>query len=152
MIQNPSINRTSPQPASMRVRVSKWLSVVGSLAVILWAFSASLRKASIASNVSGEHVDRPIDPVERVTRQQVNSLDFRDAAIALDHEFMRSLEKRNSAKINVEIPSSEDVRERRIARDEELHKEMFSLAGAEEGTIQWSRREELKRTIEDAIQ
>ena len=86
---------------------------------------------------------------ERIEQRRTNAEEFRDAAIALDREFMRSLEK---SRVRKSVPGIKEAKTQWNRHVQNVKMQLDQLKNAKEGSPEWLYRRELVESLQDAPQ
>ena len=111
--------------------------------------SFSCLATDMAASATGAATDQAFHQVEQIRERRSNADEFREAAIALDEEFMRSVRKKQEVEKR-ERPGIKESKARWQRHVKLVHKQLNELRNAEEGSLQWAYRESLKESLEDA--
>ncbi|TWU59908.1 hypothetical protein Poly51_01810 [Rubripirellula tenax] len=150
LLKDPSNRQPERKPVQPpRGRWFKAITIIGSVGVMLWSFSTVLQRSSVSTSVIATPVSAPVDPVEKVTYQQPDSHEFRDAAIELDRAFMKSLANRPRFENTQPVLAPDEFAATWETRTESIRKRINSYADVQPGTVEWDNRESLQAVLED---
>lgn len=127
----------------------KVTSVTVSVLVLCWTLSHPFRDSSLQTRTEAESISRPIDPVSQMSHRSDGSDEFREEAIMLDMEFMDTLRAKREADERRFRPGDEEVAQMWATRSEDIQAEIEQLKDAEEGSLQYERRESLGGILAD---
>lgn len=140
--------------AKQRSKSSKvWIALSFTLSALIlgWAFSLPFSQSgtSLVSSAKAEEQSETFVRSEQIVERRSSAEEFRQAAIALDEKFMKSIRKQRDAD-NYTRPGLSDSRERWQSHVKSVKKELGSLRQAKKGTVEWEYRQSLLRSLEDA--
>ena len=129
-----------------------WIALSFTLSTVIlgWAFSLPFRQPDIALLQSSEATGG-FQGLDQIRDRRSSAEEFREAAIVLDDEFMRSIRKKREAE---KRPHS-GIKEARARWDRHVasvKKQLAFVKGAEEGTVEWEHRQNLLRSLDDGPQ
>jgi hypothetical protein len=139
-------NPNDRQQSRFSSRIWIGLSFLLSTVILGWSFTLPFRQAGKTMVSSEQHAEQ-VDLTDVVRQRQTSAEEFRDAAIALDQEFMRSLAKRNQPKRD--LPGIEHTKRAWQRHQKLVETQVRQLKNAEEGTLEASYRQELINSFED---
>jgi hypothetical protein len=116
--------------------------------LLLWSFSLPFRQAgSLASSARSAAEIATRDLSHRIEQRRSQAEELREAAIAMDQEFMRSLAKRNAAKSD--LPGGQEATARWHRHRQFVLKQVEQLRDAPEGSLEAAYRRELIESLQD---
>jgi hypothetical protein len=126
------------------------LSFVLSAVILGWGFTLPFRQPGdpLVTSGGGSPTSLAQDLADRIEQRRSAAEEFRQAAIALDQEFMRAVEKKRGTKRN-KLPGIVEVRanwERRVAK---VQTQLRQLNNAPEGSLEATYRDELAESLND---
>ena len=139
--------------ANKRSKGSKvWIALSFTLSALVlgWAFSLPFRQTGtpIVSSATGDDPNQPFRRLEQIRERRSNAEEFREAAIALNEEFMRSIRKKREAEKR-DRPGIQESKEHWQRHVTLVHKQLKELDDAEEGSLAWAYRQSLEESLED---
>lgn len=133
-----------------RARRTFWigLSFLLSGSILVWSFTAPFRQATPLVSVDDrQQLDGQSTTADAADRRRTQAEEFREAAIALDREFMRTVRERRKQPDN--LPGLEKSRQAWQLRSESFRRQIAELADAKEGTLEWQYRHDLQQSLAD---
>ena len=127
------------------------LSLLLSTALLVWSFSLPFRQPGqpiVSSSPSQQAGEGQLDLSEQIQQRRTNAEEFRDAAIALDREFMRAVAERNRPKRD--LPGHQDSKAAFERHVESVKKQLRQFKDAKEGTVEWEAKQQLLASLQDA--
>ena len=126
------------------------MSFTLSALVLGWAFSLPFRHTGtpMVSSAKGEADSQAFRRMEQIRERRSNAEEFREAAIALNEEFMRSIRKKREAEKR-DRPGIQESKEHWQRHVTLVHKQLNELRDAREGTLEWAYRQSLEESLED---
>lgn len=127
----------------------KVTSVTLSVLVLCWTLSHPFRDSSLQTRSEIQSGSKSIDPVSQMSHRSDDSQEYRDEAIAMDMEFMDEIRAKRETDARRYRPGDQEVKQTWAKRAEDIETEMELLKDAQEGSIQYERRESLGGILAD---
>lgn len=123
-----------------------WITLSFTLSALIlgWAFSLPFRQSTAPVDRSNRNFPLP----EEIRARRNAAAEFRQAAIALDDEFMRSVREKQEA-WNRPRQGIEETRKQWRKRLALVKHEVDELRGAKKGTLEWQHRQSLIESVND---
>ncbi len=131
-----------------------WIALSFGLSALIlgWGFTLPFRQPGDPLVTSGGGSSSPTslaqDLADRIEQRRSAAEEFRQAAIALDQEFMRTVEKKRGTKED-KLPGIVEARanwERHVAK---VHDQLRQLKKCAEGSLEAAYRDELAESLDD---
>ena len=129
-----------------------WITLSFTLSTLIlgWAFSLPFQShGDVLSTLETRATAAGFHGSAKIRQRRSNVEEFREAAIALDAEFMRSIRQRRESEARP-LSGIEESRHRWERHVASVRRQLEMLRNAERGSVEWEHRQSLLKSLEDA--